>query len=118
MRRIAYVLVAAAAFVLVTGDGLANPTPKPTLSVPAAAEGGAIVVVSGSSPSGAAGTTIRVSDDNGRLKPIDVTWMGSEFTVKFFAPKFNPDEPDNEIEVLVKPQAPSRSVSELIPIRA
>ena len=118
MRRIAFFLFAAAFLPLVTQHGFATPTPNPTVNAPSATRGGGLVVITGSSPSGEAGTTFYVSDDNGKIDIKNIEWDGTEFTVQFKAPRFNPEEPDNEIEILVKPTAPSRRVSELIQIRA
>lgn len=115
MRRFAYTLMLAAIIPFVTTEGFATATSSPTLVVPEGARSGDSVTVTGTSPSGRGGTTIRVGDDDSGLK-TEVTWEGNNFTITFKAPPFNPENPGNEIWIKVRPTSPNRTVEEYIAV--
>ena len=115
MRRLAYTLMLAAIIPFITAEGLATGTSSPTMVVPADAQGGTTIVVTGTSPSGENGTTIRVGDDDSGIK-TDVKWEGNSFTITFTAPAFNPENPENEIWIKVRPTSPNRTAEEFITV--
>ena len=108
-------LVATVAVLLSPLSTLAAAPNGATVSAPSSASSGTLVSVTGTSPTGP-GTDLLVEDDNGSIPLESVDWNGNSFTISFYAPHFNEQEPDNEIHVEVNPRAPHTAAKTTISV--